>query len=428
MVTRRGSTRQKLSVALDDMAAAYRQVPTDDPRFTFVAYFSVMRGGVVFRAVRGHNFGLKSAVSNFSRVPHLIAAVACRMLLYPTTHYIDDFISVDVAIAGTAGQQHFSQMAAVLGYRLDSKKRQLAASLNVALGVCVDLSLAHVKEPQVSIAPAEDKIHKVLTTIKEIRSLRRISQSEADSLLGKLQFLSSAMFSKVGRAANAPLRLVVNGGDVSWDASDRALRFLETLLPIVTPKRITIPRTGCRVDARIYSDASLDGFGVVVAIGRTLFWSSHAVTDDIIHDFQFRRDVDDDAYIADLEGLAAICGLLVLRDLIRTGRIASPRRVVHFVDNMNVLSNLISGYSRQHSLVTLMLEYYLLVADLDFELWHEWVPSKANVSDVPSRDTTAGEFPEHELFQDYKLPFVFPTPTSLWTALPALPGLARALQ
>ena len=72
-----------------------------------------------------------------------------------------------------------------------------------------------------------------------------------------------------------------------------------------------------------------------------------------------------------------------------------------------------------------MLEYYLHVADLGIELWHEWVPSKANVSDVPSRDTTAGEFPEHGLFQDYKLSFVFPTPTSLWTALPVLPALAR---
>ena len=236
------------------------------------------------------------------------------------------------------------------------------------------------------------------------------------------------MFSKVGRAANAPLRLVVNGDDVSRDAVDRALRFLEMLLPIVTPKRITIPRAGCRVDVRIYSDASLDGFGVVVAIGRTLFWASHAVTDDIIRDFQFRRNVDDDAYIADLEGLAAICGLLVLRDLMRAGRIASPRRVVHFVDNMNVLSNLISGYSRQHSLVTLMLEYYLLVADLGFELWHEWVPSKANISDVPSRDVTAQEFLDHNLLRDNQLTFVFPTPTSLWTALPALPVLARVWQ
>ena len=95
---------------------------------------------------------------------------------------------------------------------------------------------------------------------------------------------------------------------------------------------------------------------------------------------------------------------------------------------MNVLSNLISGYSRQHSLVTLMLEYYLLVADLGFELWHEWVPSKANISDVPSRDVTAQEFLDHNLLRDNQLTFVFPTPTSLWTALPALPGLARAWQ
>ena len=72
--------------------------------------------------MRGHNFGLMSAVSNFSRVPHLMSAVACRLLLYPTTHYIDDFISVDVASVGASGQQHFAQLATTLGYRLDPKR------------------------------------------------------------------------------------------------------------------------------------------------------------------------------------------------------------------------------------------------------------------------------------------------------------------
>ena len=47
---------------------------------------------------------------------------------------------------------------------------------------------------------------------------------------------------------------------------------------------------------------------------------------------------------------------------------------------------------------------------------------------MPSRDVTAQEFLDHNLLRDNQLTFVFHTPTSLWTALPALPVLARAWQ
>ena len=88
----------------------------------------------------------------------------------------------------------------------------------------------------------------------------------------------------------------------------------------------------------------------------------------------------------------------------------------------------VTGFVRFGASGTTAANKVLLVADLGFELWHEWVPSKANISDVPSRDVTAHEFLDHNLLRDNQLTFVFPTPTSLWTALPALPVLARPWQ
>ena len=69
----------------------------------------------------------------------------------------------------------------------------------------------------------------------------------------------------------------------------------------------------------------------------------------------------------------------------------------------------------------MMLDYYLAVARMEIRLYHEYVASKANISDVPSRDTSAREFAEASLSRENRLDFIFPHPSSLWTALPAIP-------
>ncbi|XRB17971.1 hypothetical protein RI054_17g78160 [Pseudoscourfieldia marina] len=407
---RHGVERPRLVSALDDMEAAYRQVPTDDPRFTFIAYFSVRRNAVVFRAVRGHNFGLKSAVSNFSRVPHLMAAASCKLLLYLTTHYIDDFMSMDFESQGDSGQRMFARLASLTGYRLDPKKRQMAASANSALGIRVDLAQADAEHAVVTLSPIEDRIAKVLQTMRQIRSQGKIEPAEADSLLGRLQYLSSSMFSKPSLPSTTP--------------------------PIVKPKSVAVPRAGRPVNVRIYTDASLSGFGVVIAIGKVLFWASHDVTADIIEKFAIRLGRDEEALIADLEGLASLCGLLIFDRLLQSGRVSDTLgateigdlNVVHFIDNMHVLSNLISGYSRQESLVVMMLDYYLAVARMEIRSYHEYVASKANISDIPSRDTSAHEFAEAALYRENCLDFVFPHPSSLRTASPLFPRLCRGIR
>ena len=48
-----------MQLGLDDMTAAYRQVPVNDPSLTVIAYYAPSKGKVLFRALRGHNFGLK---------------------------------------------------------------------------------------------------------------------------------------------------------------------------------------------------------------------------------------------------------------------------------------------------------------------------------------------------------------------------------
>ena len=60
--------------------------------------------------------------------------------------------------------------------------------------------------------------------------------------------------------------------------------------------------------------------------------------------------------------------------------------VVHFVDNTGALSNLIHGYAQRPDCGRLTNSFHLTVARLRSKVWLEWVPSKANVADAPSRD------------------------------------------
>ena len=60
--------------------------------------------------------------------------------------------------------------------------------------------------------------------------------------------------------------------------------------------------------------------------------------------------------------------------------------VIHFVDNTGALSNLIHGYAARPDCGRLTNAFHLTLARLRCMVWLEWVPSKANVADYPSRD------------------------------------------
>ena len=84
--------------------------------------------------------------------------------------------------------------------------------------------------------------------------------------------------------------------------------------------------------------------------------------------------------IQQAELIAAVGVYRTLPDLLR------EEAAVHFVDNTGALSNLIHGYASRPACGRLVNAFHLMLADLRCKVWLEWVPSKANVADLPSRD------------------------------------------
>ena len=90
------------------------------------------------------------------------------------------------------------------------------------------------------------------------------------------------------------------------------------------------------------------------------------------------------------------------------------------MDNTGALSNLIHGYASRPDCGRLVNALHLALAALQMQTWFEWVPSKENVADVPSREDSDLELIEilegaglEGAFDEVE--FVFP-PIQAWAA------------
>ena len=85
-------------------------------------------------------------------------------------------------------------------------------------------------------------------------------------------------------------------------------------------------------------------------------------------------------YIAELETLAAIAVYSTYPSLI------AGRRVNHFIDNTVALSALVHGYAGKPDLAKSVNIFYLQMIGLRASVYFDYVPSKANIADLPSRN------------------------------------------
>src|SRR6056297_3345138 len=106
----------------DDIAAAYRMVPSAYPQFTVVCLADPDSGKARFFPMRGLNFGLASAPTLFGRVPRLATQLLRRVLAVVVTSFYDDFCVCEPAFAGASGQEALWDMMELFGLPLAVEK------------------------------------------------------------------------------------------------------------------------------------------------------------------------------------------------------------------------------------------------------------------------------------------------------------------
>ena len=388
----------EVELGLDDLFAAYRRIPTSQPEFMIAAVWSFEWDGPAFYEVHGHCFGMVSSVLNFNRVPHLLCVTAALLFAAPVDHFFDDYMTMDLAVGRGSAQQSLDDLHNSVRLRLEPTKRKHSASEQVALGTACDLRHAASRQT-VYLSPTPERVEALVADLQACEAAGRMTPSEAESLFGRVSFVFSAVAGAVGRAATQPLlqRSHEGPGSTLWTAAmSGMMRFFEALMPALPPLALHVG-SDARPPVLVYTDAcyapgKYSGIGIVIVDGDRVCEAGAAVPEWMLEWLQPRGQ-----QINHLEALAATCARLTFPDVLR------GRRVLHFIDNTVALSKLVHGYAREPDMAAVTNSLHVCDAFLHVDAWFEWVPSDANISDLPSRDQTTWSSDAREVMTRLRL-------------------------
>ena len=368
----------------DDWRKAYRQIPTSDPSRSVVAVWSPEDDDVRYFVLHGHCFGQLSAVNTFNAVSKFLTCAARFLFAHAGGNYFDDHFTLEPAYVRDSGQRALGTLASRCGFLFDPDKHTDMAPSFIYLGVSHDLSRAGGGVVVVRILPQRRR--DLVALCRNVLSSGSLSPGAAASLRGKLYFAASSAYGKVGRAALQPIiqRQERPGADYRLHGSMiTSLKFFVTLLNNMPDREIRLG-TDPRPPLIVWSDASWENMvgwlGFVVydpESGGFLHSDSH-VPDHILEMFVRRKQK-----IGQCEILAAIAVYFSLPDLCR------DRQVIHWIDNTSAISCLVHGYSGKVDSALLVNVFNLFNAGLKARVHFEYVESKANVADLPSRQEFA---------------------------------------
>ena len=383
-------TEWDLWTATDDLFKAYRMVGTCAPSLQIVAMRDP-EGNVRFFELPSFSFGLTSAVYGFNRVPATCVEVSRRLMACCSSHYVDDYPTVEPSFAKDSGQRALHLVHSLAGFPLAPAKSKLPDLVRKFLGVMTDFTRLR-SHGEARLYVDKERAARIITTMTDARTAGQMSRRGAERLNGKLTFVLSYVAYRVGRGVMQPLIRWASGhpratGTSSWQAVDRALAFLITLLRFLPPRVFRLRGVTTRPCVKVWTDAAWEPMsdtpatiGMVVYLppeagrrGRYLY-SSMVVPDEYMQQFQVRQQ-----YIGQLELLAAVAAYTTFHAELR------DRRVIHWIDNTSALAGLIRGYAGAIDSARIVHAFHALNAGLRTDVWFEYIASKANIADLPSR-------------------------------------------
>ena len=363
-----------------DWKKAYRQCPTDDPSRSVVAQWDPHAKKVVYFVTHGHLFGQTCAVNSFNAVAKFLTCAARRLFACCCGNYFDDHIVAEPSFMESSGQSALIFLAGLCGFLFDPDKHVPMQPKFVYLGVLHDYSSLSRGVMRVRILPARRT--KLVNACRDVLKSGQLSPGAAASLRGKLYFAATAAYGKVGRAALQPvLQRQEQSGNSNrlTPALVLSLKFFVTLLNNMPDREILFVERA-RSPILVWSDASWENnvgwLGFVVYDPDTgEFVHSDSKLPQHIRDFF----VEKKQKIGQCEIAAAVAVYSSLPGLFR------DRQVIHWIDNTSAISCLLHGYSGKPDSARLVNAFHLYVAGLRSNIHFEYVESKANVADLPSR-------------------------------------------
>ena len=387
-----------MALGTDDVEAAYRRLPCATPQFSVVALLDPHTGMVAYFTVPGLCFGLTASVNQFNRLPELIVAACRRIFGLVNSHYVDDYPTCEPSYAKCSAQTTLRLLHSLIGIPLAPSKHVRMGCLTVFMGVTHDFSRFALYR-EVTMRPKEGRVEKICKAVTALCAANATaSPAQLSSLRGKLQFVFSVAFYRIGRPALYAIsrfQRTHRRQRVVPQYLRSALEFLLAVLPHLPPRLVSMRRrvqAAMRPPTIIWSDAmwtpSIPApaqVGFVVweppnepsSVG-TFTYGHRVLTSSELAALEERGN-----QILPLELLAVACVYETLGYELR------DREVIHFIDNAAALSNSIRGSAKREDCARIVCSTHLALARARIIPWFAYVASKANVSDLPSRGLMA---------------------------------------
>jgi hypothetical protein len=368
----------------DDLKKAFRQIPCSQPQYNVVAQWSPADDAVRFFVLRGMPFGCTSSVLHFNRLPTFMVTVLRCYFGVCVTNFYDDYCVAEPAATVHSAQWCVRRLHEIFGFLLDPDKHVRAATQNAFLGVVTDFT--RVLRGYVVFRIKEERRLKLVAALQHVLEVKRLTPTESSSMRGKLYFTAGTCFGRVGvPMLQAFTSRQYGKGTHITAALAASIAFFLALLRAPLPKVTEIwPRA--RKALLVWSDAMLEngvgkiGFVIYDPEDAALIYSAYEAPAWLLRSFAHPLHC-----IGQLEIMAALMVYLLLdSDAVIRARVAG-RDVLHWVDNTSAIFALFKGYSPSADSCKLIVMFHALMAKLQFRVWWEYVASKANIADLPSR-------------------------------------------
>ena len=143
-------------------------------------------------------FGSGNSPLNFSRFPDWCCRVLSFLFAIGAIHCVDDVLVLERACTVDSAYQCWRIFAALCGWDVPDAKSPPPSDFFRVLGAMTDFR--QYPDGPMLLRAASDRVESILEMLTEIRDCNRLSSALAGKIYGKLMFMSSQYYGRLGRA------------------------------------------------------------------------------------------------------------------------------------------------------------------------------------------------------------------------------------
>ena len=321
-------------------------------------------------------FGSRRAPANWGRVVVFVQFLDRKLLSLVVCAYVDDVFCSESNYLIRSGFWAFKRLCSILGFVTSDRKDQHPSSSMHLLGAEVSL-LANA----IRTRSSDGRARKLKCSISKILESNYLSPAGASKLRGKLGFSTSLLMGRLGRGMMGPSARRQYGANVSSLAIHLKRNLLWWFNAIGTLPPRTIP-LAMLSPYGAHSDAQ--GFGHVAARARVP--SDYTISTHLplwFIEMAVAAEGESPIYLFEIAAaIFAACLVYFHSD-------GESRTCVLCVDNKAALAALVKGSSSSQLGSVLINVFWSLAARSPITWWFEYVNTKANAADHPSRECDA---------------------------------------